>query len=847
MEVSLKKAGFSVTTAIHGKDALEKVQISPPDLVLSDTKMPEMDGFELCKRAQGGRALQAHPLRLPDQPEVGRVQGARAGAGRRRLPDQADLHQRDRHPREDDPPEGGEGADREARRPKGGFAGNLADMGVVDLVQTFEIGRKTGTHRTSRASASAIIYFREGQVIDAELGRLKGENAFYRMLNTFEGKFEVQFGAARARRAHRGLHPGPADGGHAPPRRVGPHARAAAAARDGVRDRLPPARRAAAEIPDEVNGLLRLFDGKRIAQPGGGGLGLRGPRRAGHHQQALLRGADPRAGHVLAGAHRTSASPASRSGSHAARRRHAHAAEPTPAPSPVRARRRRSAVPSPAAGRGPCAAARAARRCPPGAALRSRAPLSRARAARAACPPSRGPAARARRASRRQRRRLPPRPRRAEPASGGGGRPMPRGAAGRTCSCRPSPRCPTWTRTRPFLVEPPPAPRLAAAGAPQPAARLEPRGHGWLLERSRRLGPVTLAGPRASRLASPGRGAGCRPPPPVPQSAPAAQVPRPHPRRRARVRARARRRGTRRRAPAVTAPGAPAPVERARRPRRRGGRGSEAAPEPAPRAPARSEREPAVERGPVAAVPSLAIERAAAAASRRGAVRRRWGSSRWCSARPRWGVRRARRRAPPPHAHDGAGPAPSAALPAPDARARGRRGARADAARAGRRRPSPDRPPPAQPDAAVPASRRPAAGAHGPRGARPAGRVAQLLKRRARRPTPGSRFSEAARRATARRWPSSRTRIEAKAGPGHRAGEQRPGSAGYREAVRLLQDAVKDAGDQRARLARAGHGAPVHRAGPQAGAGAYKQVPPARARGRRPPATSARCSRSSGS
>ena len=47
MEVSLKKAGFSVTTAIHGKDALEKVQISPPDLVLADTKMPEMDGFEL--------------------------------------------------------------------------------------------------------------------------------------------------------------------------------------------------------------------------------------------------------------------------------------------------------------------------------------------------------------------------------------------------------------------------------------------------------------------------------------------------------------------------------------------------------------------------------------------------------------------------------------------------------------------------------------------------------------------------------------------------------------------------------------------------------------------------------
>ena len=32
MEVSLKKAGFSVTTATDGKDALQKIQISPRTL-----------------------------------------------------------------------------------------------------------------------------------------------------------------------------------------------------------------------------------------------------------------------------------------------------------------------------------------------------------------------------------------------------------------------------------------------------------------------------------------------------------------------------------------------------------------------------------------------------------------------------------------------------------------------------------------------------------------------------------------------------------------------------------------------------------------------------------------------
>src|SRR5262249_2995707 len=49
METSLMKEGFSVTTASDGKEALEKIENSPPDLVLCETNMPKMDGFELCR------------------------------------------------------------------------------------------------------------------------------------------------------------------------------------------------------------------------------------------------------------------------------------------------------------------------------------------------------------------------------------------------------------------------------------------------------------------------------------------------------------------------------------------------------------------------------------------------------------------------------------------------------------------------------------------------------------------------------------------------------------------------------------------------------------------------------
>ncbi|HEY2367778.1 MAG TPA: response regulator, partial [Polyangiaceae bacterium] len=50
LEVSLKKAGYSVTTAQDGLDALSKLELSTPDLVLSDTRLPKLDGYALVRR-----------------------------------------------------------------------------------------------------------------------------------------------------------------------------------------------------------------------------------------------------------------------------------------------------------------------------------------------------------------------------------------------------------------------------------------------------------------------------------------------------------------------------------------------------------------------------------------------------------------------------------------------------------------------------------------------------------------------------------------------------------------------------------------------------------------------------
>ena len=49
---ALSQEGFEVRVAKSGKMALERVKYALPDLILLDVMMPEMDGFETCRRLQ---------------------------------------------------------------------------------------------------------------------------------------------------------------------------------------------------------------------------------------------------------------------------------------------------------------------------------------------------------------------------------------------------------------------------------------------------------------------------------------------------------------------------------------------------------------------------------------------------------------------------------------------------------------------------------------------------------------------------------------------------------------------------------------------------------------------------
>ncbi|MDP9352153.1 MAG: response regulator transcription factor [Chloroflexota bacterium] len=66
---SLRREGFKVVSARDGREALAQVAAEQPDLVVLDVGMPEMDGFEVCRRLRKESSLPIIMLTARDQDE----------------------------------------------------------------------------------------------------------------------------------------------------------------------------------------------------------------------------------------------------------------------------------------------------------------------------------------------------------------------------------------------------------------------------------------------------------------------------------------------------------------------------------------------------------------------------------------------------------------------------------------------------------------------------------------------------------------------------------------------------------------------------------------------------------
>jgi DNA-binding response OmpR family regulator len=262
LEVALRKAGFAVTTAADGAEALRKVQRNPPDLVLTELRLPGQDGVALCRALRGDSRLGGMPVLLmnADRAQQAREAALQAGADDFLVKPllikelvariRALLTQREQ-------------ARYSQRGAAAALTGSVSDLGLVDLFTSLENWQKTATVLCEAGDgSSARVWVRDGQVVDAEVEPVNGEAAFYRLLTWEAGSFRVEFGPVdREARSDAGTQALLMEG----MRRIDELARLA----EGLPSStvlgvdFPVLASQLAEMPDELNGVLRLFDGRR--------------------------------------------------------------------------------------------------------------------------------------------------------------------------------------------------------------------------------------------------------------------------------------------------------------------------------------------------------------------------------------------------------------------------------------------------------------------------------------------------------------------------------------------------------------------------------------------------------
>ncbi len=189
-----------VVAATDSADALLKAVNDPPDLVVCDYRMPGMDGKQLVEKLKSRPATANFSAVL---------MASRADIDERLSPQDAadDYLAKPFFLRE---------ATRRIKRtvdrialekmaktaPSDGVVrGNLAQMNVIDLMQSLEMGRKSCQLKLNNEGEKCEVFFVEGQVKHATYGSLSGDQsgdllgdqAVFKVLRWTGGNFELNF------------------------------------------------------------------------------------------------------------------------------------------------------------------------------------------------------------------------------------------------------------------------------------------------------------------------------------------------------------------------------------------------------------------------------------------------------------------------------------------------------------------------------------------------------------------------------------------------------------------------------------------------------------------------------
>ena len=197
---ALVSTGYETKVVDNGLSALSLCREFRPHVVLAEVELPKLDGHHLFRELKAQSATRNLPFMLMSRHRSveERVHSIELGVDDYvSMPFDVDevmlrieilLKEVQRL------------KDAVPRQTKG-FSGKLADMNVIEILQTLEIGRKTGEVTVISDVDEGRIFVRDGQVLDAELEELEPRKALFRMFTWNDGTFRVELKAVERTRA----------------------------------------------------------------------------------------------------------------------------------------------------------------------------------------------------------------------------------------------------------------------------------------------------------------------------------------------------------------------------------------------------------------------------------------------------------------------------------------------------------------------------------------------------------------------------------------------------------------------------------------------------------------------
>lgn len=185
----LSKAGFEVYVAEDGDRAFALVKEVQPDIILSEVNLPQLDGHSLLQAIRAEEKAQKTPfLYISNQKRVEeRIKSISLGAD--------DYIQKPYYVDEVIARIEmilKEAAQLSEKENQGSFSGKLSEMSLVDLIQTLEVGQKSGILSLKRNGKQGEIRIKNGEVVNANFAAYSGEKAMEKMFTWTEGSFLVK-------------------------------------------------------------------------------------------------------------------------------------------------------------------------------------------------------------------------------------------------------------------------------------------------------------------------------------------------------------------------------------------------------------------------------------------------------------------------------------------------------------------------------------------------------------------------------------------------------------------------------------------------------------------------------